>query len=41
MFFLVQEIKYEKIIPTHDGVDLRTSKEFSFVINPSTEYFTR
>jgi hypothetical protein len=37
----VQEIKYEKIIPTHDGTDLQSSKEFYFNVNPSQEYFTR
>ena len=37
----MQEVKYEKILPTFDGNDLRTSNEFSFVVTPSTDYFTR
>jgi hypothetical protein len=39
--FLVQEIKYEKILPTFDGEDLKSSQEFYFVIPPSLDYFTR
>ena len=38
---LVQEVKYERVLPTHDGADLRTSTEFNFVVKPSTDYFTR
>jgi len=38
---IVQEFKYEKVYPTLDGIDYKTSKQFSFTITPSTEYFTR
>jgi hypothetical protein len=38
--FLVQEIKYEKVLASTDGIDIKSSKEFSFVITPSTDYFT-
>jgi hypothetical protein len=37
----VQELKYEKISPLMDAADFNTSKQFNFVILPSTEYFTR
>ena len=36
----MQEVKYERVLPTHDGADLRTSTEFNFVVKPSTDYFT-
>jgi hypothetical protein len=36
----VQEIKYEKVLASTDGIDIKSSKEFSFVITPSTDYFT-
>ena len=38
--FSVQEIKYEKVLASTDGIDIKSSKEFSFVITPSTDYFT-
>jgi hypothetical protein len=41
LFFPVQECKYEKVHPTLDGIDYKSSKLFSFTISPSTEYFTR
>jgi hypothetical protein len=43
LFFLciVQEIKYEKILPTIDGLNIQESTEFSFLIPPSLDYFTR
>ena len=37
----VQELKYEKSSPLMDAADFNTSKQFNFVILPSTEYFTR
>jgi hypothetical protein len=39
--YAVQEIKYEKVYPTMDAADYKTSKQFNFVITPSTDFFTR
>ena len=39
--FSVSEVKYEKVYPTIDGVDIQNSTEFFFVIPPSLDYFTR
>jgi hypothetical protein len=38
---LVQEVNYEKILPTHNAADIRGSTEFNFVIPPRADYFTR
>ena len=37
----MQEVTYERVLPTHNAADLRTSTEFNFVIPPRTDYFTR
>ena len=39
--YIVQEVTYERVLPTHNAADLRTSTEFNFVIPPRTDYFTR
>ena len=37
----MQEVTYERVLPTHNAADIRNSTEFNFVIPPRTDYFTR
>jgi hypothetical protein len=37
----VQEVAYERVLPTHNAATLQASTEFNFVIPPRTDYFTR
>jgi hypothetical protein len=37
----VEEVRYERVLPTYNAADVKTSTEFNFVIPPSSEYFTR
>ena len=41
LFFPVQEVAYERVLPTHNAATLQASTEFNFVIPPRTDYFTR
>jgi hypothetical protein len=36
----VQEVTYERILPTHNAADVPGSTEFNFVVPPRTDYFT-
>jgi len=40
-FCVVEEVRYERVLPTYNAADVKTSTEFNFVIPPSSEYFTR
>ena len=37
----MEEVRYERVLPTYNAADVKTSTEFNFVIPPSSEYFTR
>jgi len=37
----VEEVRYERVLPTYNAADVKTSTEFNFVIPPSSEFFTR
>jgi len=39
--FTVQEVRYERVLPTHNAATLQDSTEFNFVIPPRSDYFTR
>ena len=41
IFCVVEEVRYERVLPTYNAADVKTSTEFNFVIPPSSEYFTR
>ena len=37
----MQEVTYERILPTHNAADVPGSTEFNFIVPPRTDYFTR
>jgi hypothetical protein len=41
IFPLVEEIRYEKLLPQLDTATLDEATELKFVVSPNTDYFTR